>query len=347
MFLNNQYIGLYGVAEPVDRKQLKLKKYNDTDGIRGELYKGLTYNLTKFYGSPSLYDNNELLWGGFEYKHPEEKIDWSTLYDFADFVVSSSNKEFYSSYYNWFYSNNLVDYYLFLNLMMAIDNNGPNIFIAKYKENEPYFYVPWDLDGSFGLFYYGGKTNFFNITISNGLFDRLILDDSENGFNAKLKQKWVQLRSDWLTMDGIVNLFKENVDYLQANNVYERENLAWDDFSYNSDNLVYLQEWTKNRIEYLDQVFKKLPTGITDPVSHTSSHSIQIYPNPAQDYLYFNSHDNFTISIYSLEGRFIQHAAINSGQNKFSISHLENGIYIIHLQNENMNEFQKIVVRKP
>lgn len=41
LFVNNEYRGLYCLGEKVDRKQLKLKKYNGN--IRGELYKGVSW----------------------------------------------------------------------------------------------------------------------------------------------------------------------------------------------------------------------------------------------------------------------------------------------------------------
>lgn len=61
LFLNGEYKGIYGVGEKVDRKQLKLKKYNGS--IRGELYKGDSWGgAVTFTELPAFYNNTEY-WG--------------------------------------------------------------------------------------------------------------------------------------------------------------------------------------------------------------------------------------------------------------------------------------------
>lgn len=41
VYLNDEYMGIYSLTECMDRKQLKLKKYNkETGEIRGGLWKG-------------------------------------------------------------------------------------------------------------------------------------------------------------------------------------------------------------------------------------------------------------------------------------------------------------------
>ncbi|RZJ92115.1 MAG: hypothetical protein EOO60_07330, partial [Hymenobacter sp.] len=114
LFVNGSYQGIYALTERVDRKQLKLKKYNK--GIMGELYKGVNAadGASTFVGVP-LADNSSLTWGGFEYKEPSEKTDWTNLRSFVDLVVNGSDADFYAQYQSLFRLDNAVDYYIFIN----------------------------------------------------------------------------------------------------------------------------------------------------------------------------------------------------------------------------------------
>ena len=133
----------------MDRKQLRLKKEDDGE-IRGELYKGILKDVgVLFTGAPS-FDNLEDTWKGYEYDYPDI-IDWTELHKTVSFVVGTDEEMFLESVSSVFDIDNLVNYFIFLNLTRAEDNTGKNIFLAKYDVNEPYFYVPWDLDGIFGM----------------------------------------------------------------------------------------------------------------------------------------------------------------------------------------------------
>ncbi|RZL13486.1 MAG: hypothetical protein EOO62_07970, partial [Hymenobacter sp.] len=157
VFINDSYQGIYTLTERIDRKQLKLKKYSQ--GIKGELYKGTGWGAADAYLSVPPFANTSVTWGGFEYKEPSEVTDWTNLSSFVNFVVNSSDNNFYSQYQSKFNLANAVDYYLFLNLMRATDNTAKNLYVAKYKANEPYYYVPWDLDGVLGNDWSGANVN--------------------------------------------------------------------------------------------------------------------------------------------------------------------------------------------
>src|SRR5690606_6876128 len=107
-----------------------------------------------------------------------------------------------------------------LNLLRATDNTGKNTYIGKYSENTKYFYVPWDLDGSFGTIWDGTNDNTTTDLLSNGFYNRLEYDCSSDGFRVNLKNKWLKLRSTVITHNSIMSLFTSNNDYLETNGVY-------------------------------------------------------------------------------------------------------------------------------
>ncbi|MDR0798211.1 MAG: CotH kinase family protein [Dysgonamonadaceae bacterium] len=328
LFLNGNYHGVYGVCEPIDRKQLKLKKYNETDGIRGELYYGKDWgNGTVTFDKCPSFSNNRSTWDGFEYKYPDEvNPNWRNLYDFVHFVIYSSNETVYSQYSTWFNQENAVDYFIFLNLLRATDNTGKNIFIAKYKANEPYFYVPWDLDGTFGINWTGLHENVTNDLLTNGFYRKLLKDNSINGFNVKVKQKWNQLRNDWLTPSNLIDLFYENYNYLLQNGVYAREQMAWTSYSYNVQDLSYMSDWITKRINYLDRKFNE---GTDIKTIQESS-----------------SYTDVDVRVYNMSGQIVKFVHLDFVEKDLLLSKLSlpAGIYIVQIQNSNLCEVRKIKI---
>ena len=87
----------------------------------------------------------------------------------------------------------MVDYYIFLNLIMAQDNHGKNLYLFRYDKGYPISVCPWDIDLAFH-----NKNSEWTIDspkemlITNNLFDRLYQLDV-NGYRKKVKQKWESL----------------------------------------------------------------------------------------------------------------------------------------------------------
>lgn len=345
LFVNNEYRGIYCLGEKIKRKQLKLKKHNGS--IRGELYKGDHWGNTTFYTLPP-FDNNSDIWDGFEYKHPDEEIDWQNLYDLSDFIINSSHADFYANYSSKFDIDNLVDYYIFLNLLRATDNTGKNIYIAKYDANTPYFYVPWDLDGTFGTMWTGSNDEITNDILTNGFYDRLIDDCSTNGFREKLRTKWMSLRQNVITHTSIMNMFNANYNLLLSNGIYERETLVWDDFDYYTGNLTYMSNWISDRITYLDTVFEEeCPPLSTDNPTKTK-YQFTIYPNPTSDFVHIDSNlvSNFNLEVYNNLGQIVLSENFNGAEKQIDLSNLSNGIYIFKIKNADFQEIHKVVVNR-
>jgi spore coat protein CotH len=316
LFLNGAYKGAYCVSEPVDRKQLKLKKYDDKKGIRGELYKGAGWGPTIFTSCPP-YDNTSFWWVnndgfGYEWIYPDEDeatIEWKGLHDFVYFVMTSSDTDFNTQYPNYFDINNAIDYYLFVNFIRAEDNKGNNLFVAKYTKDETYFYVPWDLDATFGNGWEGIPRDITDDIMSNGMYDRLVKDISPNGFKEKMEAKWKTLRKDWLTTQGLMNLFHENHNYLLRNGVYEREDRVWK----NVKDAPYLVD--SSYLEYLDKEF------------NYSTALPQVEPSDIQY--------PCDVYIYNVNGQLLKTLHATGPEDKALYSNLNKGAYILHFQTPN------------
>ena len=342
LFVNEAYQGVYALTERIDRKQLKLKKYSN--GITGELYKGYDWGPAVTFSGLPAFDNTSETWGGFEYKHPEEQTDWNNLYHFVDFVRNSSDQEFFSTYQQKFNLRNAVDYYLFLNLVRATDNTGKNLYIAKYKKGEPYFYVPWDLDGVFGTDWDGKTVNITNDLLTNGFYDRLWQDCSATGFRAALRTRWAELRQSTLTEDHILAKFRTHNNYLAQNNVYEREQLAWTNFHPVPDQLTYTATWLGNRLRYLDTTFGASCNVVTASTPNFAS-MVRLFPNPTTDYLNIQTAASTTdFCLRDVRGRVVLQTALRGTLHQVDLRHLPKGLYLATLRDEQHATTARVVL---
>lgn len=343
VFVNGSYQGIYTLTERIDRKQLKLKKY--ANGIKGELYKGVTFDVANSYAGAPAFNNDSLIWSGFEYKEPSEKTDWTNLHDFVSFVATSSDSDFYSQYQSRFNLANAVDYYIFVNLIRATDNTAKNLYIAKYKANEPYYYVPWDLDGVLGNDWSGTNTNNTRDILSNGFYARLVKDNSATGFQAALASRWGSLRASVLTNAYISAKIKLNSDYLLNNNIYEREHLAWPDYRYEAAQLAYPSTWLAGRLAYLDNAFNPAAS-LLSVAKATDAALLQLYPNPASTRLNLEMKSGpAQLSIRDVSGHLVLQTALTSGSNQLDISSLPKGLYLANVQNATATVVKKLLVQ--
>jgi len=130
VILNNKYWGVYCLTEKLDRKQLQIKK------SYGDMYKATDWGNEVQFISASPFSNNSETWGGWQLEYPDigdtPAPNWGYLYNFVNFVGTSTNDQFSSQITNKVDINNMVDYYLFLNITEGLDNQAKNTYFSFY-----------------------------------------------------------------------------------------------------------------------------------------------------------------------------------------------------------------------
>ena len=332
VFINDEYLGVYALTERMDRKQLGLRKYNGN--IRGVLYKGNGPGAPTFDSLPD-YDNTQDTWDNYEWVYPNESdtaIDWNHLYSFTNFVMNASDNVFYSQCSAQFDKDNAIDYYLFINSLMAMDNMGRNLFLARYKKSSSYMYLPWDLDAIWGLDTDGHKTYNTAGLKSNGFFDRLTQDCNDNGFVASAKARYNELRNGILNTEHIMEMVQAQYDALVECGAYDREHEAWPDFTVDESQLTYMSEWLDNRFNYLDgEINAGCGTwGIEDPEPDEGpSRHVEVFPNPAKDRINirFAEAGEASIRLYDMTGRLVCSGTASTQAFVISTQGLSRGVY--------------------
>ena len=349
LFVNNDYLGVYALTERMDRKQLALRKYNGE--IRGVLYKGNGQGAPTFDTLPD-YDNTMDTWDNYEWVYPNESdsaINWNHLYSFTNFVMNASDNVFNSQYAAQFDKDNAIDYYLFINSLMAMDNMGRNLFLARYKKSSTYMYLPWDLDAIWGLDTDGSMTYNTAGLKSNGFYDRLMNDCTSEGFVALAQTRYNALREDILTTEHIMKLVQEQYDELVENGTYEREHEAWPQFTVDESQLDYLRSWLDDRFNYLDNEINagcgtwgiEVPEPVEGP-----TRSAEVFPNPAKDRINirFAETGEASVRLYDMTGRLVYSDASNAQAFVISTKGLSQGVYTLVSTMDGTQQVDRVVV---
>jgi spore coat protein CotH len=363
VFINDAYNGLYCMTEKVDRKQLKLKKLETSElpptvTQRGGLYKGYTWASGTFGGNASFstsYNNNSETWSGFEVKYPDfgdgEPIDWKPLVDAI--TVSShltSNADFKSRVATSFDLPVFLDYYLFIELMLASDNQGKNTYFSVYnqKKSSMVTITPWDCDGTWGRRWDGssgltGANQDFDTFIAthehaqNNLFLRL-KSLNHNDYRNKLKDRYKELRGTHFSYENLMGRFERYHEQFIKSGADVRERNKW--FVANFANeMQFLSTWIQDRLSYLDNQYLggpyvPPPTPPNPPTSienHAAS-EIVFAPNPVRDVLTIShSTTGDIIRIVSLQGIEMTRIQSNGNDVLVDMTRYAPGIYLLKI----------------
>jgi hypothetical protein len=263
VFLNKSYLGVYALAEDMDRKQLALKK-EDGGVTHGELYKADDWSLSSSFAGIGVAkaEPGSEDWQHWELEYPDYS-DWQNHYNFLKSVIESTDQQFTSNIGNLMKIDNLIDYFIFTNLLIVEDNMEKNFFLARYDQGQPYFIIPWDLDATWSYFPGGNRSNRVEGERTTELYKRLFRLNPDN-FKNKLATRWFALRQNLLTENNLKGRFTSKYNQLNSNLVYERESLvAQDQYggANRSGGLNYIHTFITQRLVWLDNYFCPMVAG--------------------------------------------------------------------------------------
>lgn len=284
VFYNGRYQGVYNFTERIDRKQLQLKK-SEGDKVYGCLYKSRQWDTWTLLGfdrsrrqmvgsQPPGYDNRSESWGKWEVKYPEidknTSADWRPLYE-AILVSGAADDATFCNKVGTVYDLPAVrDYYLFIELLHAVDNSGKNMYWAVYDQtkSKKLTPAPWDLDGTFGRGWDGHRsgceaTNPFRDFLRSGgmqnaLFERLYKLDPD-GWNKQMANRYRELRRSLFSPENLMKRFTTYRDLLKRSGAERREVNQWHNangiYLTFDDEMDFLKKWIADRVAFLDKQY--------------------------------------------------------------------------------------------
>lgn len=297
--LNNEYRGIYSLTEAMDRKEMKLKKYDEKTGeIHGQLWKASTWDKTQFWGIEKDYDDTQETWHGFETKYPDiedvNPTDYSTLYNAIDFVANSDDETFKKEASNYFDLPVLIDYHIFMEVIKPVDNRGKNIYWAVYdKTKSPKLTLAvWDLDATVGQDWhcsdplhpdYVWPNTSMGIKEVFYLYKRLCSLDADH-YNEKLEARFKELEKTYLSKEQLHERYQRYYDTLKNSGAAQREERKWSrdsdigNYELNFDEEInYIANWLQERFTYLHSSDSPIFTAIKNISQEKQEQASSIY----------------------------------------------------------------------
>lgn len=272
MFLNDEYVGIYYITEPMNNRQLYLEKYDRNAGIiHGELWK--THHYTKavaFWDLNGSFNNLHDTWEGFETKYPDfsddEAIDYSPLYDAIHFAVNSNSQQFNARAEEFFDVPVLINYIVLLQVFKAQDNECTNTywFCPDQTVNKRLSLAVWDLDATCGMPQEPNKLKpevlraDVPLSLHHGAYAGLLKNSSP--YRERVWQRYKELRNGVLNSDSIVERYWAYYKSFKDCGAVKREQQRW---NHDSDifgaelnmesEIIAIDKWLRMRLEFLDQ----------------------------------------------------------------------------------------------
>ena len=232
LLINGEYRGVYGLQERIDAKQLGLDKDYDY------LYKCVGWVIPT---------NEEFEKAKYETEVP------SFMIESLPSATQENNWEYLNKYLNLFYRtnelsetsikgiselvniDNLIDYYIFTQILGAYDNGVKNTYYFADVSNKGMIVrVPWDLNYVLGDTY--TESNYFatkevprwcsNPHYGDREFDYLMLNYPQY-ITPIFVERWELMKESVFNRKNVHNLIQENYTYLYESGAYDRNSERW------------------------------------------------------------------------------------------------------------------------
>tara|TARA_B100000508_G_scaffold141077_2_gene146013 strand:+ start:7644 stop:9122 length:1479 start_codon:yes stop_codon:yes gene_type:complete len=249
VYINHQTLGVYSFSENYTKEFLDA---ND----QCVLYAGTDNSSQTEFETLIEKDPNSRFWGDWEQKlpNPSQEIVWDDFEALNTLIVNSSNSEFKNTIAHHIDLNNVIDYFLFINLIGGRDNVGKNWFFFKRDHLSKFNIIPWDMDGTWGRSPFAEKTS-YSVLITNNLFKRLLETDPAN-YKLRLKERWKELRLAEFSESNLNGIIASNFAELDSYKVEGLENNLWKVNLNLKNEQFYMATWVSNRLEFLDERFE-------------------------------------------------------------------------------------------
>lgn len=258
LFCNDIYMGVYGLVERMDAKQLGLDK-ND-----------ILYKCHGFEVADETIEEDFGLSVAYDIKYPREydRDTWIPLKEYLD-VCAVDTVTDYDKAVSLLNMENAIDYNIFIMLTWAGDNNlRKNIcFVAEYMRDGTEQYqmikVPWDLNFSWGQSTYEGD-------FDRKLYQPQWIEDPTlwsfdiqamyqcypDEIQSLTQERWRELRKHVLSEERLFAMLDEEFAYLHGSGAYDRNYVRWNEHGREKWKDEYIYEFVEGRLAYLDGYYQ-------------------------------------------------------------------------------------------
>lgn len=254
VYLNNQRLGLYNLSEQLNAQHLNVEQ------SEAVLYKAVTWGGATSFDYLNTHPPARDNWEGWEQKYPDpgQQFRWQPLYDLRDWASNSSAVDFIGGIATQVDLANLLDYYIFIFWIGAIDNHGKNTYWLREENDQAFVVLPWDLDLTWGRDGWGNSAGLsIDFLPNSSLYNRLLTLNPDN-FRGKLQTRWQQLRATLATPIAIHDHLEASFQEIKATNIIQIENEVWGQDLDLDREQASMESWINARLVFLDAYFSSL-----------------------------------------------------------------------------------------
>ena len=295
VYINGNYNGIYCLTDKINRKLLNLRKAKmDADStltIKGLLYKGTNKKASNFLTTYEEDRLDTLVWNSFELQYPDDypsPATWQPLMDIIDFNSLTGDEDFAQQYQQWYYLDNLVDYWVFIVAFNIQDMPYKNTFLSTpdITFEHRYLLTPWDLDASLGGYYDGTYLDFYawlERLAKYGPFNRVVVNNLDN-IRHRIAMRWRQLSPTTLAPAHVEEVINGYAQQFIESGACQRELAKWRNnpvpLKANLlDETAYVIDWYARNHAFMTQELEQwlLPGDVNCDNSVTGSDITAIY----------------------------------------------------------------------
>jgi hypothetical protein len=256
LILNGRYWGLYGLVVPVDKKQQDL---NDKKGeilCKTESWDIPSSDKLRKAGQADTVDSIVI-------KSPQvpNQANWNVVADLVELIFESDDKTFADNIASAVDIDNVIDYWIMINVTSCDDNSWKNMYITFKQKNDGYtaLVCPWDCDLSLGVtwdenaaLFWQYKEKELTELIGAGNLPNRILNLNVNGAQKKLQTCWKALRQDILSNEALTKQVDTLTDEIKNSGTWDREVIRWPSGGHVLDDNTYIKNFISKRMIFLD-----------------------------------------------------------------------------------------------
>lgn len=267
VFMNDGYMGLYGLMYPIDAKQVGTNKVSEQlaagESVVERLYKKKytgQWNKDDFVGvlpDPAMPDYR----GGFYVKGDtilQNEEEWQPLYELAA-CIQSEDTIFQEQITEIANQQNILENWLFYQAIGGFDNYAKNYYyLVRNNGGKAYgYFIPWDLNIAFGDVYADNQYYAsYDETVVHDVIpwepaNRMLELDVKNS-RQMVKDTWKTWRETVFDTENVISRMEELYQELLDSGAYEREKKRWPNGRY-TDDLTDMKRFTKERLSYVDE----------------------------------------------------------------------------------------------
>lgn len=262
LYLNGKYEGIYTLNVPKDAWMFGMDDSKDEHCVLcGENDKSGRFKETAVIDGTDWSDEIH------DTVPASILVRWNEV---IDFVKNSTDEEFKAGIDDYIDLQSLIDYYIYVYVMCAIDNMAKNQIYVTY-DGQKWYASMYDMDSTWGLYWDGtkflsveNKSNEDYWNAGENSYANLLYLRLSKLFKDEIVKRYDVLRSSVLSIKNIICKFEDFTDLI-TKELYEEDTEIYIGIpSKTMNNIKQIRAYANDRLAYVDKAIHYVETKLTD-----------------------------------------------------------------------------------